>query len=391
MSPTAVSQSPVLRTTASHKSAIAPAIPAFVPPPVTTAEVTWADLETIDLQLLDSPDPSVRAQLVAATKKALVEDGFLFVTGTGVTDETLNRHLAIAQYATSLPLEEKQPYAADLEAGSYEGYKLRGIWAVRDGVKDNIEHYNLESSSFDPGFQHPDALRPLIPEIKAFAEHTYKFVVYRILKLISLALELPEDYLWALHDHDKIIGASCQRYMGYFPRGDDDDKPKDIYIRGHTDYNSISLLYSQPITALQILAKNDEWKYVRHVPGAVVVNTADALEFLSGGVFKATRHRVVRPPLDQADLIRYILIHFARTRRDLPLNPIWESPVVKAAGTNPFQDRIDAGGKAPTQDEWLRERIRRTGNSYAPSNKGGSGVNNKVEEEILGTKVQYYT
>lgn len=27
----------------------------------------------------------------------------------------------------------------------------------------------------------------------------------------------------------------------------------------------------------------------------------------------------------------------------------------------------------------------------APSNKGGSGVNNKVEEEILGTKVQYYT
>lgn len=94
-----------------------------------------------------------------------------------------------------------------------------------------------------------------------------------------------------------------------------------------------------------------------------MVNTADALEFLSGGVFKATRHRVVRPPLDQADLIRYILIHFARTRRDLPLNPIWESPVVKAAGTNPFQDRIDAGGKAPTQDEWLRERIRRTGNS----------------------------
>jgi isopenicillin N synthase-like dioxygenase len=83
---------------------------------------------------------------------------------------------------------------------------------------------------------------------------------------------------------------------------------------------------------------------------------------LSGGLFKATRHRVIRPPPDQANIIRYILIHFARVKRDLVLEPIWDSPLVKQSGKNAFQDRIDAGGKAPTQDEWLRERIRRTGN-----------------------------
>lgn len=42
--------------------------------------------------------------------------------------------------------------------------------------------------------------------------------------------------------------------------------------------NSISLLYSQPVSALQLLTNDGQWKWVKHVEGAVVVNTADALE-----------------------------------------------------------------------------------------------------------------
>lgn len=70
-----------------------------------------------------------------------------------------------------------------------------------------------------------------------------------------------------------------------------------MYLRlTHSD-NSISLLYSQPVSALQILTAENEWKWVKHVDGAgmsqpeewitikghadsetVVVNTADALD-----------------------------------------------------------------------------------------------------------------
>ena len=100
----------------------------------------WAELETIDLQLLDSRDPSVRKNLVEQARKALTVDGFLFVTGTGVSTATLARNLAIAQHAiTGIPHEEKLPYAAKLEEGSYRGYKLRGIWKRDGGVPDNIE------------------------------------------------------------------------------------------------------------------------------------------------------------------------------------------------------------------------------------------------------------
>ena len=102
--------------------------------------VDWAQLQEVDLGLLDSNDPGVRTNLVEQAREALVTDGFLFVTGTGVTTETLERNLAIAQYLTTgLSREEKEPYAADLNKGSYRGYKLRGIWNRDGGVPDNIE------------------------------------------------------------------------------------------------------------------------------------------------------------------------------------------------------------------------------------------------------------
>ena len=113
----------------------------------------YAELETIDLTLLDSPSPQTREELVKAAKKALIEDGFLFVTGTGVSSETLKRNLAIAQFAISgLSYEEKLPSAAELDKGSYKGYKLRGIWKRDGGVPDNIE---VGPSSFQLGSDHP--------------------------------------------------------------------------------------------------------------------------------------------------------------------------------------------------------------------------------------------
>ncbi|CED82662.1 Iron/ascorbate family oxidoreductases [Phaffia rhodozyma] len=369
-----------------------PHLPKWVSSPETKQDLNWASLATIDLSLLDSQDPQVRKELVAMTKKALSTDGFLYVIGTGVPQETLERQLAIAQHVISgIPQSEKGPYAAKLDEGSYKGYKLRGVWK-RDDIPDNIEHYNLESSSFQsPTKQHHPSVLPFLPEIQAFADYTNNHIVRRLFTLVSLVLELEEDALWKLHSQEKPIGASCQRFMGYFPRDEDAESKTDgIWSKGHTDYNTLSLLWSQPISALQVLTPGEnKWKWVKHTPGALVVNVADALDFLSGGVLKATRHRVIRPPSDQADIIRYILIHFARAAPDTMLNPIAESPLAQREGKNAFQSRIDQGGRAPTQEEWLKERIRRTGKELYDDerNPPGSGL---VEEEILGTKVEYY-
>ncbi|KAK0202962.1 Clavaminate synthase-like protein [Desarmillaria ectypa] len=366
------------------------ALPVWKVPTTTKEPLDWVSLETIDLNDLDSNDPSVRANLISRSKHALSVDGFLYVIGTGVTQEIIERQLAIAQHIIQgIADEEKVGYTAKLSEGSYRGHKPKGIWS-REGVVDNIEHYNFETPSFDGNIdQHPPSLRSLLPEIQAFADYTYNHIVRKILEIISLVLELPSDALWKLHSQDGVIGDSCQRYMGYHPRSqEDEEKTKHIWSKGHTDYNTISLLFSQPIAALQILRPDNKWKWVQHRDGAIVVNVADALDFLTGGVLKATRHRVIRPPTDQSDITRLILIHFARARGDLVLNPLYESPIVGRDGVHAFQDRIDAGERAPTQAEWLAERIKRTGHEkYTEDKKPDEG---KVQERVLGRKVDYY-
>jgi isopenicillin N synthase-like dioxygenase len=54
---------------------------------VTQQKENFAELTSIDLSLLDSPDPAVVAGLVAQVKRAIREDGFLFLENYGVSLE----------------------------------------------------------------------------------------------------------------------------------------------------------------------------------------------------------------------------------------------------------------------------------------------------------------
>lgn len=53
---------------------------------------------------------------------------------------------------------------------------------------------------------------------------------------------------------------------------------------------SLTLLFRQPVAALQVLTKDGSWKWVRPQIDALTVNLADALNFLTsmsnGHVFK---------------------------------------------------------------------------------------------------------
>src|SRR5437016_4117315 len=103
--------------------------------------------------------------------------------------------------------------------------------------------------------------------------------------------------------------------------------PKSIWAIGHTDYNTLTFLFHQPVAGLQVLTPGG-WKYVRSSPGSIIVNVADALEFLSGGYLKSTVHRVVRPPRDQNEKPRLSLIYFARPEAKVRLHPV-RSPLLE--------------------------------------------------------------
>lgn len=64
-----------------------PTVPDWVPPPITQEKHDFASLTSIDLSLLDSDDPAVVDDLIKQVKRAIREEGFLFLENYGVSLE----------------------------------------------------------------------------------------------------------------------------------------------------------------------------------------------------------------------------------------------------------------------------------------------------------------
>lgn len=83
-----------------------------------------------------------------------------------------------------------------------------------------------------------------------------------------------------------------------------------------------------------------------------VINAGDALEFLSGGFYKPTIHRVLQPPADWRNCCRLGVFYFCGPDRDTKLIPHESSPVLKRVGIH----RLCQDKDAPTMDEWRKGR-----------------------------------
>lgn len=160
-------------------------------------------------------------------------------------------------------------------------------------------------------------------EIEEFCNYLTKSVNRRILKLLSRVLELPDDYLWEnVQSHGSPTGEGYFRHALFRPVEEKTrEASKGLRMHGHTDFGLTTLLFSVPISCLQIWGRDEKWYYVPYKPGALVINIGDTLEIVSGGHFKATRHRVYSPPADQLQSERLSLVLFNSSVGDLRLTP----------------------------------------------------------------------
>ncbi|KAF8577574.1 Clavaminate synthase-like protein [Ramaria rubella] len=365
-----------------------PPVKKYVAAPVTKHDLEWAQLETVDLSKMGTPQG--RDELVKIVHKAMTTQGFFFVVNHGLQQSQTDRMFDIADIPFSqVPEEDKPKFTGNIkELGSYQGYKPRNYWKVDNGVVDQIEHYNINRDVAKK--DHPESLKPFMPEIREFAKFNHFSVLDKILRLMSLGMELPEDTFSKAHDFD----AAGETYGTIFrpltsvsyPRSaEDEEKTKNVWLKGHTDFGSITILWSQPVSALQILEPDGRWTWVKHIPNAIVVNAGDMIEFLSGGYYKAAVHRVVQPPPDQVGYTRLGAFYFVLANDEMKLVP-FDSPVFqRVAIKRRFEDE-----NAPTAEQWRRGRTSAYGQSESIFVEKKEKVE-KVEEELIrGVKVQHW-
>ncbi|KAH8771608.1 hypothetical protein F5883DRAFT_456191 [Diaporthe sp. PMI_573] len=323
--------------------------------PVTKEDLDWAELVTIDLSKFDTPGG--KEELVKELEYAVTKVGFFYVKNFNINQDEVDRQFALGREFYNLPLEEKLKWhnSDDLVRGEYNGYRPAGHRILGNGIKDNVQVYNIPK--FD-GFhkrKQPPVLEENIQEIEAFSRKCHEEVVVKLLKLFAIFLELPdEDQLVREHQYD-VKGEDHLRYMHYAARSQEDNKKVgELYSPGHTDLGSITLLFRQPVCGLQILNNDGQWKWVRPVDGTITINTCDALTALTGGLIKSSIHRVHAPPQDQAQIDRLGVLYFARPNNHVVLDPLQNSPLLTRLGkaTNVFTEL----GKHLTTEEWVRIR-----------------------------------
>ncbi|THG99026.1 hypothetical protein EW026_g3260 [Hermanssonia centrifuga] len=294
------------------------------------ADLEWADLEWADLTILDLGlyrTPEGRNQLAQTLIKAV---------------QCVNRQFSIGKQFYDLPIEEKLKYTP-------EGLEFDGFFKQ----------------------EHPAIIQDNLGEIKEFARSLHSEVLDPLHVLLAIALELPESYFTDLHKYE-CKSEDHLRYMKYSKYAPEENlKIGNVWVQGHTDLGSWTLLFRQPVAALQIQNhKTGEWKYVKPQDATLTVNACDALSFLTGGYVRSTIHRVTSPPKDQQHVDRLGLLYFSRPNNDVALNTIKESFVLEREGfkQNSFEE---CGTQVPTMEEWTfaKQKWQRTKNAVRGDQK----------------------
>ena len=105
------------------------------------------------------------------------------------------------------------------------------------------------------------------------------------------------------------------------------------------------------------------------------------MEFISGGDYKATIHRVIQPPADQRSFTRLGVFYFSIPDDPVPLAPIEGSPVLERVGVR----RYFEDGQIPTSESWRKARTLTYGTG--DMKKGQDGHD---EEVVNGVVVKHY-
>ncbi|XP_009400200.2 flavanone 3-dioxygenase 2 [Musa acuminata AAA Group] len=240
--------------------------------------IRGANIPTIDFGSEDE------LQIIAQVADACRSFGFFQVVNHGVPLESMQKMMAVASEFFRLPPEEKAKHYSDdpakkMRLSTSFNIKKETVRNWRDYLR--LHCYPLEE--FVPGWpSNPASFRDVVSTYS----REVRRLGFRLLRAISLSLELEEGYM------AKVLGEQEQHMaVNYYPKC---PEPELTYgLQAHTDPNALTVLLQDPnVAGLQVL-KDGKWIAVNPQPDALVINIGDQLQALSNGRYRSVWHRAV--------------------------------------------------------------------------------------------------
>ena len=252
----------------------------------------FQSVPVVDISALGSGDTAAEAVAVEQLRRAAAQVGFLHITGHGIAPAVAERLQAAAKRFFVQPVETKLGSYIG-QSTNHRGYVPEGEETLGEGKRDRKEAFDL---SLDLPAASVPAGHPMLgpnqwPALPGFREDVMAYygavfsVGRRLLRGFALALGQPGDSF----DH-LVIAPPSQLRLIHYPHdaATDADAPG---IGAHTDYECFTLLLATG-PGLEVMNEAGEWIDAPPVPGGLVVNIGDMMEYWSGGAFIATSHRV---------------------------------------------------------------------------------------------------
>lgn len=236
----------------------------------------------IDISDIDQPESQLK--IAHEITSACKQWGFLLLKGHPIPAADIKEMFSLSKDFFHLPEEEKEPWPIN---SKYVGY----IGSLKDRAKDDKSSMWLSGV---PGALQ-DNLSALPPywhdrtdEIERF-KHQCHDLVLKLLVCFAMAMGLPDKDYFAKAHKEHVGDGNGFRMIKYPSR---DTSPGDVTrMSAHTDSGSVTLLF-QDCAGLEIESPSGEWVKAPCLEDHILVNLGDALTFWSGGLLKATLHRV---------------------------------------------------------------------------------------------------
>nr|CAB3475013.1 unnamed protein product [Digitaria exilis] len=269
-----------------------PKIPApFVWPhddarPTSAAEL---DVPVVDVGVLRNGDRDGLRRAAAQVASACAAHGFFQVCGHGVDASLARAALDGASDFFRLPLAEKQ--RARRVPGTVSGYTS----AHADRFASKLPWKETLSFGFHDGAASPVVVdyftgtlgRDFEPMGRVYQRYCeeMKALSLTIMELLELSLGVERGYYRDFFEDSRSI-MRCN----YYPPCPEPERT--LGTGPHCDPTALTILLQDHVGGLEVLVDGD-WRPVRPVPGAMVINIGDTFMALSNGRYKSCLHRAV--------------------------------------------------------------------------------------------------
>jgi len=259
-------------------------------------------IPVIDISaLLRGDDELGCGHVTRALDEACRNHGFFYVTGHGVDPALIQRLNDLFIEFFQLPLEQKMKTVVDDKTDPLAGYIPLGAEVVR-GSKRMREAYKFvtDVSATDErlGLQSgtvwsnnypelPAELRPAVVEYRETCEK----VAQIILEGLAVGLGLDKSIFRRNYTQRPGMYLFISSYPPHSSVAEILDE-SGWGVKEHTDTGLLTMIGQDNVGGLQLKTRDGEWIDATPLPGTFICNIGDMLEKLTGGVYRATPHRV---------------------------------------------------------------------------------------------------